>query len=86
MNLYNFKINENTFSALSDALLEVQIEGTSISGSLKMGKLLLAPKFQLKTTIEVFKTTDLNAAAQEEVNTKGAKKPKKVKEDAAHRA
>lgn len=87
MNLYNFRINESTFAQLSDAILEVQVEGTSISGSIKMGKLLLAPKFQLKTQIEVFKTTELHKETDsvQVGNQKGGKGAKGAKKkDDAH--
>lgn len=45
MSLYNFRINEETFGDLSGSELKIQIDESGPSGTLKMGKLLLAPNF-----------------------------------------
>lgn len=74
MSLYNFRVSEETFGELSTADLKIQIDESGPSGTLKMGKLLLAPNFQLKTSVEL-----TNAVLVEERAQSKLKKPTQIK-------
>ena len=56
LTLYNFKVSEDTFNALAQANIEVEIEGHSISGKISMNRLLLAKDFACPVTIPLVKT------------------------------
>lgn len=59
LSVYNFKVSEETFGLLSQSEVKIAIDEFGAQGSLSMGKLLLSPNFQLKTTVDLTKTVEI---------------------------
>lgn len=59
LSLYNFKVSEETFGQLSQSELKIQIDDSPVAGCISMGKLLLAPNYQLKAIVDIVKTTEV---------------------------
>lgn len=78
LSLYNFKISEETFSLLAQSELTIQIDNLGAKGQILMGKLLLSPNFQLKTTVNIGR----NPESQEKTTAAQKKKLLKTKKDA----
>ena len=56
LSLYNFKVSEETFNALSASNLTVGLDDMGIIGKVQMNKLLMAPNFKLAIQIPMTKT------------------------------
>jgi len=52
-------VSEDTFGQLSQSELKIQIDDSVIAGCISMGKLLLAPNYQLKACVDIVKTTEV---------------------------
>lgn len=56
LNLYNFRVNEQTFLPLANAKLQIMLDNKSVHGEMSMNKLLLAHNYQLKCVVPLTKT------------------------------
>lgn len=75
LTLYNFKVSEETFKALTDSAVTVLLDDLNVAGDVSLNKLLLSPNFSIKVTVPLIKTTVI------ESKDKKSKKGKKLKKD-----
>jgi hypothetical protein len=59
LSVYNFKVSEETFGLLSQSEVKISIDDLGAAGSLTMGRLLLAPNFQLKTVMDLTQSVEV---------------------------
>ena len=61
LTLYNFKVSEETITALSNSHIQMMLDDLNVHGQIPMTKLLLAPNFKLRVQIPLKKTVVVEA-------------------------
>ena len=82
LSVYNFKVSEETFGLLSQSEVKISIDDLGAAGSLTMGRLLLAPNFQLKTVVDLTQSVEV----EDKTATPSKLKQPKNKKSKAHEA